>query len=267
MCKKCFRGGTPLAGQKCLTQRLQERRIRDAQAFARLSIAAHVPGPNPSQHRPDKGQWAMAIAREHPERGIGGSGNLEPGTQRSRGKFSWAYLRIARVVLRQTPELADKVTDGSLTLTRAYRECKKFHPSDVDRVPEGEPFEHVEGTRGQRAMALAFRFPGYQSKGCDREARKYIASGGFSLRLFKLARWVLRRSPELAAAVRRGELSPSSARRRILGSARVFTGENATKLLCGLESLETRLLDSQHLSEENATKRELCSLNKRAAPG
>jgi|HubBroStandDraft_6_1064221.scaffolds.fasta_scaffold16525_5 hypothetical protein len=211
MCRACFRGQSPPLLSKFLTERRQDARSRRAQAFAPMRKSAHVLPGNPSQHRTSKSEWAMAIARAHPEKGIGGSGNLDPGWQRSRGKFSWAYLRIARVVLRQSPELADKVTNGTLTLTQAYAECKKSHPSDVDLVPEKEPYQHIKGTKAQRAMALAMRFPGYQSKGGDRDARKYIESGGFSVRHFKRARWILRKSPKVAEAVLRGEVSLNAA--------------------------------------------------------
>ena len=222
MCKSCFAGQSPPLLSKFPAERRQDARSRGAQAFAPLRNNAHVLPGNPSKHRPSKGEWAMAIARAHPEKGIGGTGNLDPGWQRSRGKFNWAYLRIARVVLRQSPELADKVTNGTLTLTQAYAECKKSHPSDVDLIPEKEPYQHIKGTKAQRAMALAMRFPGYRSWGGDFDARKYIESGGFSVRHFKRARWILRKSPKVAEAVLRGGISLNTARKTISGESRAI---------------------------------------------
>jgi hypothetical protein len=165
----------------------------------------------------------MAVARIHPQCGISGTGHHDPGLERSRGKFSQAYLLWARVVLRRSPELADRVTQGSITLSQAYATLKKTHPRDVDL----ESYQHVEGTKTQRAIALAMRFPGYTGESREFEVRKYIASGGFSVRTFRLARLVLRNSPKLAEAVLRGDVSLHVARQearrlRMLQSAGRF---------------------------------------------
>jgi hypothetical protein len=225
MCSFCFAGQSPPLLSKLRAEKPIGARSQGAKAFALMRTSAHVLPGNPSKHRPSKSEWAMAIARAHPEKGIGGSGNLDPGWKRSRGKFSWAYLRIARVVLRQSPELADKVTNGTLTLTQAYAECKKSHPSDVDLIPEKEPYQHIEGTKAQRAMALAMRFPGYKSKGGDFDPRKYLESGGFSIRHFKRARWILRESPKVAEAVLRGGISLNTAHKMISGKSRAIEPE------------------------------------------
>ena len=210
MCKKCFRGRTPLAGQKCLTQRLQERRIRDAQAFARLSIAAHVPGPNPSQQPRNKGQIALAIAKLHPQHSIGGTGNRDAGLSQADGRVSRETLRRARLVLRHR-DLAAQVASGELPLPKAYFLALKRREK---REPHVEPYVHIEGTKSQRAMALAMRFPG-GGWGTDGGARNLLRSGGFDYGLLKQARRVLRRSRELGDAVRRGELSVGEADKRL----------------------------------------------------
>jgi hypothetical protein len=191
MCRACFEGQFP--------QKL----------FAVKPVAAQSPCARASRYprKVDKGKWAMAIARLHPQCGISGTGHRDPGLERSRGKFSQAYLLWARVVLRRSPELAARVTRGSITLSQAYATLRKTHPR-VDL----EPYQHVEGTKTQRAMALALRFPGYTGESREFEVRKYIASGGFSVRTFRLARLVLRNSPRLAEAVLRGDVSLNAAR-------------------------------------------------------
>jgi hypothetical protein len=201
MCLKCFRGVSP---QKTSAGKPVGARSDDAKAFG------YAP-PSPQQKRDGRrGQWALAVARLHPECGISGTGHRDPGLERSRGKFSQTYLLWARVVLRHAPELADAVSNGTTTLTAAYRVAQK----KLSRRETVSDYTHVKGTKSQKAMALAMRFPGYTG-GRDGEERKYIASGGFCVRVFRLARLVLRNSPQLAQRVLLGEISLQVARAEV----------------------------------------------------
>jgi hypothetical protein len=221
MCRACFNGES---SPRLFAQKPVAQRSDGAKGFGYRLNRWPVPPGNPPQRKPNKGQWAMAVARLHPECGISGTGHRDPGLERSRGKFSQAYLYWARVVLRSDPELADAVSNGTTTLTAAYRIVQKKLLGDL-RVSDS-PSVQVEGTKAQKAMALAMRFPGYTG-GRDGEERKYIASGGFCTRIFRLARLVLRNSPKLAHAVLRGEISLNAARQearrlRMLESAGRF---------------------------------------------
>jgi hypothetical protein len=164
----------------------------------------------------------MAIARLHPEHSIGGTGNVDQGLARSRGKFGRETLRIARMVLRHAPELADQVTQGAITLKKAWLVVQKNIVVSDDN--ETVAYTHVEGHRnprytGQKAMALAMRFPGGIWRG-DAEARKYVESGGFCYDSLKRARRVLRCSPELAHSVLRGDTLLSAATAMVRRAAR-----------------------------------------------
>jgi uncharacterized protein YfaQ (DUF2300 family) len=79
-----------------------------------------------------------------------------------------------------------------------------------------EPYIHVEGSKSQKAMALAIRFP-RRTWGMNSEAREYVKSGGFCYRLLKQARMVLRRSKSLAEKVLRGEIPLHAARKMTRG--------------------------------------------------
>jgi len=210
MCRGCFLGRLPHPNLKPLTQRLQDARIRDVHTSASLRNAAHVPGPNPSQHPRNKGQIALAIAKLHPQHSIGGTGNRDAGLSQADGRVSRETLRRARLVLRHR-DLAAQVASGELPLPKAYFLALKRREK---REPHVEPYVHIEGTKSQRAMALAMRFPG-GGWGTDGGARNLLRSGGFDYGLLKQARRVLRRSRKLGDAVLRGELSVGEADRRL----------------------------------------------------
>jgi hypothetical protein len=162
----------------------------------------------------------MAIARLHPEGGVFGSGEHDAGRARSRGKFSSTYLLQARTVFRDDRELAAKVSKGTITLKRAFRivqeQKKRLPPAQPDAVPQ------LEGTKSQRLMNLAKRYPGgkYHAD-LDAGVQRIVKSLNVSYGHLKKSRWVLRKSPELAEAVLQGEISLNAAwtRLRALGNA------------------------------------------------
>jgi hypothetical protein len=161
----------------------------------------------------------MAIARVHPNSGIGGVGNRDQGRARSKGKFSWTYLRMARAVLRRNPTMADEVSKGAITLKRAFRivqeQKKRLPPVQEDAVPQ------LEGTKSQKLTALAMKYPNGKNPGdLNAGIYKIIAAVGVSYVHLKKARWVLRKSPKLAEAVLRGEVSLHMAWKTIRGPGR-----------------------------------------------
>jgi hypothetical protein len=202
MCRACFLGQSPLVSPKLFAQKPVAARSNGAKAFGYMLNRWPVPPGNPPRRKPNKGQWAIALARIHPEHGIGGTGNRDQGLMRAAGKFAREELRRARMVLRYSRELADQVTQGAITLNKAWRLVEKEKSESPQ--PTVTPYTHVEGTKAQKAMALAMRFPGGKFRG-DAEAKKYQESGGFSYRRLKQARQILRHDRELAEAVLRGD--------------------------------------------------------------
>jgi hypothetical protein len=225
MCKSCFRGIPLSVDPRILTRNPVAARSHGAKACAPMRTVAHVLPGNPSKHRLLKGLRAMAVARVYPEHGIGGTGNRDKGLMRSIGKFGPTHLRIARAVLRYSPELADQVSMGKIPLTRAHQIVKAQKKPDG---PNGAPYTHVKGTKAQKAMALAMRFPG-GGWGTDREARKYLETGGFCYARLKLSRRVLRHSRELAESVLRGQTPLNVAVKLARCRSRAVTRGNATK--------------------------------------
>jgi hypothetical protein len=167
----------------------------------------------------------MAIARVHPNSGIGGVGNRDQGRARSKGKFSWTYLRMARVVLRFDPSLADEVSEGAITLKRAFRIVREYKkrlpPVRKDAVPQ------LEGTKSQKLMALAQKYPNGKTPGdLNAGVYKIVEAVGVSYVHLKKARWVFRKSQKLATAVLRGETSLHMAWKMIRGDgAKINVGE------------------------------------------
>ena len=218
MCFKCFRGVSP---PKKLFQKPVGARSSSAQAF-------RYPG------RREKAPWAIAIAKLFPQPGLGGTGNLDPGWLRSRGKFSRDTLRVARAVVRHSAELADQVAQGSITLMAAYR---KLESRRATQPPANLPYTHVEGRKlgrkGRQAIELAKAFP-WTGRGGDGDAARACEAERICRKFLTQARELLRHAPELAEAVARGEMGLNAAsaivrrarqeaqRRRMLQSAGPF---------------------------------------------
>lgn len=158
---------------------------------------------NPLRRRGTVGPLAMATARLHPEGG-------------ARGKFSSTYLRMARVVLRHDRTLADQVSKGAITLKRAFRIVRQRRKALPTTRPDAVP--QLAGTKSQKLMALAKKYPGGKYH-ADLDAGVYriVEAVSVSYVHLKKARWVLRKSPELAAAVLRGETSLHMAWKTIRG--------------------------------------------------
>jgi hypothetical protein len=204
MCKTCFQDKSPPVAQKLFNTEPQAARSNGAKAFGYRLNRWPVPPGNPPKRRGYKGEWAMTVARIYPQSIRGGTGNRDEGLKRARGKFGRTQLRMARIVLLHSPELADAVSSGAITLKKAFRLVQKEKASSATRHYPDAPYTHITGTKGQKAMALAMRFPGGIWRG-DAEAKKYVKSGGFCDRFLKAARFVLRYSPQLAAAVLQGD--------------------------------------------------------------
>jgi hypothetical protein len=135
---------------------------------------------------------------------------------------------MARVVLRHDPKLADEVSNGAITLKRAFRivqeEKKRLPLAQPDAVPQ------LEGTKSQKLMALAKRYPNGKTPGdLNAGVYKIVEAVGVSYVHLKKARWVLRKSPNLAAAVLRGEVSLHMAWKMIRGGSRFFVDSVLTQ--------------------------------------
>jgi hypothetical protein len=199
MCSACSEG-------KLLFPKPVGERSDSAKAFGYMrNVAPVLPG-TPLRHKVNKASWAIALARIHPQNGLGGTGNLDSGWLRARGKFNRDYLRMARAVLRHTPELADQVSSGAMTLTRAYRIVQ------ARNLPQNGGFNfytHVKGRRlgrkGRQAIELAKVFP-WRGRGGDGEALRACEAEGLCRKFLSQARGILRHSPQLAEAVLRGDI-------------------------------------------------------------
>jgi hypothetical protein len=156
----------------------------------------------------------MATARLHPEGKPFGSRERDPGIDLAKGKFNESYLRMARMVLHDDPKMAIQVSRGTLSLKRAFRIVRQRRKALPRTQPDAVP--QLAGTKSQRLMALAKRFPGgkYHAD-LDAGVYKIVKAVGVCKVHLGKARWVLRKSPELAEAVLRGEISLNAAWTRL----------------------------------------------------
>ncbi len=120
-----------------------------------------------------KGQHAMAVARIFPEGGRLGPGQRDPAaTTVLNTVISSAYVKHARSVLRDAPDLADSVTAGVVALNVAYVETRERRraasgeESRLKRLTEQHPelAELVE----QGELTLA----GAEAEAKERDARE-----------------------------------------------------------------------------------------------
>jgi hypothetical protein len=233
MCSACSEG-------KLLFPKPAGERSDRAKAFGYMrNVAPVLPG-TPLRHKVNKASWAIAVARAHPENGLGGTGNLDPGGLRAKGKFSREPLRMARAVLRFAPELADLVANGSMVLTRAYRIAKRKR-KEVSSPTAVTAYTHVQGRKlgrkGRQAIELAKAFP-WRGRGGDVAAARACEAEGLCRRFLSQARGILRHSPQLAEAVLQGSIGLNAAaamvrrarqearRLRMLQSAGRFQNKN-----------------------------------------
>jgi hypothetical protein len=199
-CRACFDGQSP---PKSFAQKPQAARSNGGSSSLNKhdAMASRYPG------RREKAPWAIAIAKLFPQPGLGGTGNLDPGWLRARGKFSRNTLRVARVVVRHSGELADQVAQGSITLMAAYRIVQKKYSLNSGNT--SAPYTHVEGRKlgrkGRQAIELAKAFP-WTGRGGDREAARACEAERICRKYLTQARELLRHAPELAEAVARGEM-------------------------------------------------------------
>ena len=123
---------------------------------------------------------------------------------------------MARIVLRDDPDLADGVSRRAVTLKRAFQIVRQRRKALRAVRPDAVP--RLEGTKSQKLMALAKKYPGGKYH-ADLDAGVYgiVKTVGVSYVHLKKARWVLRKSPKLAAAVLRGEISLHMASKMIRG--------------------------------------------------
>jgi hypothetical protein len=126
----------------------------------------------------------------------------DPAREAARGKVSFNYVARARVVLHHNPALADEVARSRMSLEKAYctaREERRAAPCAA--MPE------LVGTLSQKLLQLAVAFPSARDR---KDKRRGIAETlkaiGACRRYFGQARLLLRRRPDLAERVLKGEI-------------------------------------------------------------
>src|SRR6266545_4289048 len=106
---------------------------------------AYVLSANINRRHMTKGQRAMVVAKLYPEPKIGGARKKGEKAGQNNFDLSSEYLKQARTVLKQLPEMADLVLAGVMPLNEAYEKAQEFQqqtesePKRLARLRESAP--------------------------------------------------------------------------------------------------------------------------------
>jgi hypothetical protein len=216
-CKTCFRGQGPTLSAQFLFPRRLQPRSPGAYPCTSLQIIEHlrtrqasheqpngqVPArpPAPQKIPANLGIRALAIARMYPhqkERGC-----PDPAREAARGKVSFNYVARARVVLGHNPGLADEVSRSRISLEKAYCMVREER-----RAEQPGTMPTLEGTLAEKLMQLAVAFPSARDRKDKRRGiEETLKAIGACRRYFGQARLLLRKRPDLAERVLKGEIT------------------------------------------------------------
>lgn len=215
-CRICYRGQGPSLNAQSLVQRRGQQRSPGVTAPSTLQIIEHLRKRQASRGKPNGhvparppeqrtvlnlGIRAIAIAKMYPratERGC-----PDPAREAAREYVSFNYVARARIVLRHNPRLADEVSRSRISLEKAYCIVREER-----RAEQPSPMPTLEGTLAEKLMQLAVAFPNARDrKDKHRGIEETLKAIGVCRRYFGQARLILRKRPDLAERILKGEIT------------------------------------------------------------